>query len=209
MSHFVVSVIHKPDQDIDELLAPYMENCCGTPDYKYLEFYEDEEYEVDPVMGKRGYWQNPNAKWDWYQIGGRWSGYFEHNGKEYNTIPVDWYPEGIDQKRYDNAIADYNKWKSGVASEEELPFELAFFKREYIEEKYPTAEFYAMIRAANWERAVVTPDGQWHEVGEMGWFACSDETGQETYDWAVNFEKNFIAQYRNKGYVITAVDCHI
>jgi predicted acetyltransferase len=24
--------------------------------------------------GKYGYWENPNSKWDWYQIGGRWTG---------------------------------------------------------------------------------------------------------------------------------------
>ena len=24
-----------------------------------------------------GYYHNPNAKWDWYEIGGRWTGYFE------------------------------------------------------------------------------------------------------------------------------------
>lgn len=24
-----------------------------------------------------GYWENPNAKWDWYQLGGRWCGFFK------------------------------------------------------------------------------------------------------------------------------------
>jgi len=28
------------------------------------------------VGNKWGYWHNPNAKWDWYSIGGRWAGYF-------------------------------------------------------------------------------------------------------------------------------------
>ena len=28
-------------------------------------------------QGRYGYSSNPNAKWDWYQIGGRWSGYFK------------------------------------------------------------------------------------------------------------------------------------
>ena len=28
----------------------------------------------DEETGKYGYWENPNAKWDWYSIGGRWSG---------------------------------------------------------------------------------------------------------------------------------------
>lgn len=28
----------------------------------------------DPKTGRYGYWDNPQTKWDWYQIGGRWSG---------------------------------------------------------------------------------------------------------------------------------------
>jgi hypothetical protein len=31
----------------------------------------------DEVLNRYGYWQNPNAKWDWYSIGGRWTGYFK------------------------------------------------------------------------------------------------------------------------------------
>jgi hypothetical protein len=30
----------------------------------------------DEKKGRFGYWENPNAKWDWYQIGGRWNGFF-------------------------------------------------------------------------------------------------------------------------------------
>lgn len=32
-------------------------------------------YELSPT-GKYGYYSNPNAKWDWYEIGGRWTGYW-------------------------------------------------------------------------------------------------------------------------------------
>ena len=30
----------------------------------------------DPKTKKFGYWKNPQAKWDWYQLGGRWTGFF-------------------------------------------------------------------------------------------------------------------------------------
>lgn len=33
--------------------------------------------EPDEKTGQYGYWSNPNAKWDWYTIGGRWTGYFK------------------------------------------------------------------------------------------------------------------------------------
>lgn len=30
----------------------------------------------DEETGKYGYYENPNAKWDWYLLGGRWTGFF-------------------------------------------------------------------------------------------------------------------------------------
>lgn len=41
----------------------YMNDYCG--------------YEFDEEQGAYGYWENPNRKWDWYQLGGRWNGYFQ------------------------------------------------------------------------------------------------------------------------------------
>lgn len=34
----------------------------------------------DEKMGVYGYWENPNAKWDWYQVGGRWSNMLKLKG---------------------------------------------------------------------------------------------------------------------------------
>ncbi len=31
----------------------------------------------DEVLGRYGYWRNPNSKWDYYRIGGRWAGNFK------------------------------------------------------------------------------------------------------------------------------------
>lgn len=33
--------------------------------------------ERDETHGQFGYYHNPQAKWDWYQVGGRWRGYFK------------------------------------------------------------------------------------------------------------------------------------
>lgn len=42
---------------------------------KYAKDYEGYKGR-DPVTGRYGYWENPKAKWDWYQVGGRWTGFF-------------------------------------------------------------------------------------------------------------------------------------
>ena len=45
---------------------------------KYPEFNTFMEewhgYKFDEEQGKYGYWENPNAKWDWWEVGGRWMG---------------------------------------------------------------------------------------------------------------------------------------
>ena len=74
MSHFVVLVIG--GGDLDDRMAPFNEQPSKGDPYVELEFVED-EYGQEKFEGKCGYWHNPNAKWDWYEVGGRWTGYFE------------------------------------------------------------------------------------------------------------------------------------
>lgn len=42
---------------------------------KYMTEYAG--YRLDEKTGKYGYWENPNRKWDWYTVGGRWTGFFK------------------------------------------------------------------------------------------------------------------------------------
>jgi hypothetical protein len=102
MSHFTVMVI---GENPGKQLAPYQENNMGDCPEEYLAFndvtddvtreWEDEDQETKEKYkdldtyateyngykkneeGRYGYWENPNAKWDWYQLGGRWSGFFK------------------------------------------------------------------------------------------------------------------------------------
>ena len=89
MPHFDVLII---GDDIEKQLAPFQSNNMGDCPQEYLEFYdiEDEcfkEYQTnsktmvkgpndgrDERTGRFGYWENPNTKWDWYQVGGMFAG---------------------------------------------------------------------------------------------------------------------------------------
>jgi hypothetical protein len=74
MSHFTVLVIgNEPEKQ----LSPYQENNMGDCPSEYLEFIEDEDCGLDSDNGKHGYWENTNRKWDWYLLGGRWTGFFK------------------------------------------------------------------------------------------------------------------------------------
>lgn len=103
MSHFTVMVIGDNPED---QLAPYQENNMSTCPEEYLEFQdeteylkknwdempqeekdgydnsfdnfaEDEGYEKHPDGDKYGCYSNPNTKWDWYELGGRWTGFLK------------------------------------------------------------------------------------------------------------------------------------
>lgn len=77
MSHFTVLII---GDSIDNQLAPFQENNMGDCPKEFLKFYseKDEKFKENPdiINGveEEGYYDNPNAKWDWYILGGRWSG---------------------------------------------------------------------------------------------------------------------------------------
>ena len=60
--------------------------------YSLEEYIEDYVgYKKDDITGKYGYWENPNAKWDWYQVGGRWAGMFKIK-PEYQELYIDKVP---------------------------------------------------------------------------------------------------------------------
>lgn len=46
MSHYPVLVLSRTGQSVDELLLPYMENCCEEPPTDFMEFYEDEGCDI-------------------------------------------------------------------------------------------------------------------------------------------------------------------
>ena len=152
MSHYAVLVLHKEDQNIDTLLAPYDESLEVEPYLKLTndeviikakEIYDDNNYSEKELIKNYaddyGYiilndglysTYNPNSKWDWYEIGGRFSKRLEltEEGrvytaskceKEYNIdIDVD-LREDSDFMRYVNsAPIRYIKWFHYLTEEE-------------------------------------------------------------------------------------------
>ena len=211
MSHFCVYVFHDKNTAVSDLLAPYDENIKIAPYVLYtkeqaiakvrsnIETYRDstyKEYLEDPVKYKEKWgnnknhidylenkfpkilnWTdeecyeeiaklyredglvaedgsilstcNPKSKWDWYQIGGRWS----------NTIPGD------------------------EVKMSEIPIEK-------IETPY----------------AFITPNGEWVEQGEMGWFGIGSNEMNED-EWDAKFREYL--KTLDKDIILTLVDCHI
>lgn len=162
-----------------------------------LSYYEDDMIDAD---GNVYTTYNPSSKWDWYDIGGRFSNMLlsSSDGTWHDELPA-------------NEIDFQNMKKSG--KERLVPLDEAvngsFFKSEYMKRMYPNQETYELINTSFWTRAVITPDGEWHELGEMGWFGMSSEEPEETAEWVKEYYDTFMKPAIENKWVVHIVDCHI
>lgn len=65
---------HEVPAEFERREVPFKE-LYATFEQFVAEYHGTEER--DPEKNRYGYWENPNRKWDWYQVGGRWTGYFK------------------------------------------------------------------------------------------------------------------------------------
>ena len=78
--------------------------------YPTIDKLAKEYFGYRKVNGKYGYMSNPNAKWDWYSEGGRWSGYLTN--KEGNKTDVELLTE-VDWDKTDTPfcfVNDNGEW---------------------------------------------------------------------------------------------------
>lgn len=57
--------------------------------------------------------------------------------------------------------------------------------------------------------AAITPDGNWHAPGEMGWWGVSSETDDQKKVFQEMYHEKLITPAIENGWDITIVDCHI
>lgn len=174
-------------------------------DFYNLEKEDCYEYDND---GNELTTYNPKSKWDWYSIGGRWSGELrlkeeDEDGCLYcDEAKIKDIDFSMNKERYDECL---QWWKDSIeAPDDEWK---GFYKKEYYTNYYKNAEEYATRNASFTTFALVTPDGEWHECGEMGWFGCSSETPEEAREWDEQY-MSFIKD-ADPEYYFVMVDCHI
>ncbi len=181
---------------------------CKTDEELYNTIIEGDDEEDYDEEGNRLSTYNPLSKWDWYEIGGRWSDSLKNKDGELNDIvqlkDLDISP---DKAAYDRAI---RFWEIAVEDKplnpgEEKPF--IFYKKEYYTERYRDKYHYAKNQASFTTYALVTPDGEWHEKGQMGWFGMSSDTGEDEDKWVEGFAD--LIKSCDENYYAVMVDCHI
>lgn len=236
MSHFTVSVITEgcplDNGVLEEVLAPYYEHDESfyefinaedryKYDYKKLKgkyptiesYYKDYlGLEYNEEEGAYGYYANPNAKWDWYQVGGRWSGMLTTKQGEIcdcARIKDVVIPDYSDD--YDNAIRKWELIVEGaqpVTEEEKEMLEFNFYTPEYYTNNFGSKEEYAEYCSTFTTLAVIDKDGQWHEEGEVLYFGMVDSNKGQMIEYTRRF-KDIVFNNAGDNDYITIVDCHI
>lgn len=137
---------HKVPEHLEQVEIPVSQI------YPTFEAYVTEYagYRKDEETGKYGYWHNPNAKWDWYSVGGRWTGLLKLKEMTIEAVLasgsgepglmtepnsdlarcdftlaglVDW--EGMQQEQTDRAMTDYRAYHLVKAKVAEMPLSAA------------------------------------------------------------------------------------
>lgn len=215
MSHFTVAVAAKKNsiKEVEKLLAPYNENIGVKP-------YLDEDGELTTY--------NPNSKWDWYEIGGRWNNYLivdKNNDDVYdNGDEVKGHPElkkvngaKIKDIKFDlingGREEAVRKWELFVEEQEpQTPKEEDLVKwniytPQYYIDQYGTKEEYVRQSTMFSTWAFLNEQG-WCEQGSMGFWAMNDATKDSRIEY-IDKLNEYIKSPEHQEEYLFIVDCHI
>lgn len=142
---------------------------------------------------------NPDSKWDWYVIGGRWDECMEtKSGKKVNYARI-------------KDIAFKKEFTDRELVEAEVKYSQLitkgdFYTPEYFQRKYPTLEAY--LDSYNFSTyALLTSNGEWHEPGTMGWFGMSSAKPEDESKFQSEYMQ-LINECDPEDWLVV-VDCHI
>lgn len=185
--------------DDDKVFENYLYKTytCPLEKLKEVGYFDEDgnEYNIE----------NPNSKWDYYRVVG---GVPTKGGsKNFALVKnVQFYQENPENNKelseyWDSIFLD-REW----TEEENNKFGFLRPKKSYMEERYGTKENF--IKESNTFRtyAILTPDGKWHEPGEVGWFGTSSATAEDEKDFQ---DKYFEILKDYQDCYFTLVNCHI
>ena len=187
-------------------------------DKDYHDFIIDGSDIIDED-GNRLTTYNPESKWDWYVVGGRWSGLLiKKDGSRVDSAAakdIDWDAMyKLDPETEEMQRAFWKIYVLGEPKPEHMSKQLeeklrwTMYKPEYYIDRYKDEENYIRQLGMFETYAVLTGDGVWHEPGTMGWFACSTASAEDESRWTEEFKSKFIDTL-DPDSIVTIVDYHI
>ena len=180
------------------------ENLLGMTQEEFSKWYHGGTFDEE---GNLLTTYNPNSKWDWYVVGGRWKNLLklkDGSRADYAKIKdIDFSPDMVAYKeaeRFWEIVVEGQPLKEG----EEAPFNL--YKEQYYLDLYGTKERYAEMQSKFLTFALIN-EGEWYEKGQMGWFGMSNATKESSTEFEELFDKAI--KNANPEHYLVIVDCHI
>lgn len=181
---------------------------------EYLERAEELDFDISEHddEGNLYYLGNEDAKWDWYQIGGRWSNMLKKlDGTRCDECEVKDLDLSLDKDMYEKAkrfwevVVDKQPLKDGEYADGFT----SWYKDSYYKDTFGDKETFAKDKASLSTLAMLL-DGKWYEQGKMGWFGMSDTTSNSLKEYTKFFNKTLEELKETHPHAtVTLVDCHI
>ena len=181
---------------------------------EYLAVVKNEGFDISEHdnEGNLYYFGNKDAKWDWYEIGGRWSGMLKKlDGTRCDECEIKDLDLSLDTEMYEKAkrfwevVVDKQQLKDGEYADGFV----SWYKDSYYKDTFGDKETFAKDKASLSTLAMLL-DGEWHEQGKMGWFGMSDTTSESLQEYTSFFDKKLKELKETHPHAtVTLVDCHI
>jgi hypothetical protein len=197
--------IQRRTEEADHIITEYEQSYLNAQTDVELYNLWCEDYNMYNENGDELSTYNPQSKWDWWVIGGRWS-------RENNVLQIKDFV--LYNTPTDKQVEHYKKCWGYLNGEievedpfKEFGYELGMFKKEYLKEKYGSLDNLIKSKMSNLPYAFVDENG-WYEQGKMGMFGMDDAT-KESIDGYTKFAENYFRDVKNQDKYIVFVDCHI
>jgi hypothetical protein len=224
------------DESTAELTDKHKSDLKEYPDCTKQDLgqYLQEDYGYELRNGVWGRETNPNAKWDWWRVGGRWSNFLslKDGNKADDSQKKDIDFDGMKQDAANEAEITYDKiaavtddrtwvsWEQSRKDHDSIDDAREFYNSQPaiidIKQKFdnPFMDKDVFLKSRedyidSKKRSAVTTfatlvDGKWAAKGEMGWWAC---VSGEVADWPTDFQR--IIDSVPDDHHLVVVDCHI
>ena len=199
MGHFLTLVFSRNAAEIQDILNPF--NFDQPADSPYSEFIEDESFTItDAATGRRGYWTNPDGKFDYYNVGGRYTSFLRHRAGFYVTsAPVEQLlfssPSNADFARALRVWDEHQLLRPGVSTSGILygtdPDNILAVAGD--------RKTFAGLYCRMLPYSFIGPVGIWHQSDERPLF------GRCYYDTFMRY----VRRAKIDKLMVTAVDCHL
>lgn len=199
-------------KELIDYCQPMVDNYTNEDYYNYIA----EDYSEDMIDNEGNIYStyNPDSKWDWWEIGGRWNNLLTLKREKENDPIVHANVakiKDIDFDYTDLKNIKYNEmlWEKIVEGKHQDNRELfSIYDKEYLLNRYETKENYVKSVTKFRTYAILTPDGVWHEAGQIGLFGVSGATEDNEKAFDENYF-NILDTEKYKDYLLVVVDCHI